>query len=644
MKRKLSPYILPFVFLVPALAVYGYFANLLNFTQDDSYITYRYVANYLNGDGLVFNIGERVEGITNHGWAILQILIGVLGGDYILFSRILGLLCGAGAIVMAFGIARLLFAKDDFAFIGLSTLLIGCNMSLAYWAPAGLETACFAFIANLAIYLYLIRSRWLVLAMMWSVWIRPEGALLCGLLLVTEAIVERRIPWYSIRHSILAFILSLPFVVFKLAYYGSLVPNPFHAKTSVHIDDQIIQGAEYAGKFFSQYGFYGLGFVLCALFFRKLEIKARSVVIISALYVCYIVVVGGDVLQVHRFFLPLMGASAIVFALGLWAAFSWVTSRTRLLVVVIAIIPAIWMTVTLPRQNVEAYNNLEKAFTRKMDFMASRLLETDSRSFSLAVSTIGIIGYRLVGHTIIDMVGLTDSTIARSSEEPIPGMTSTWKERKHNTKYILSRAPDYIMFSTGMKPSAPAERALHLYSQFLNSYRSVGWYYNPEGRSVGVVSQAFKRVRPIEGDIIPTYPIEYVEHYKLGLDQFVRGQDKEAIKEYNMALAASPEPYFVYLLYQKAFSFFRMYQVDSARPMLERLVARDSLVFEAHRDLYLFARLDGNEAKAKIHERWLKELVPWYWERIKATTEKAVADQEQARKARDKAAAQGQKP
>jgi arabinofuranosyltransferase len=642
MRRKWTSYVVPFLFLAPALAVYGYFADWLNFTQDDSYITYRYVANFLNGDGLVFNIGERVEGITNHGWAILQILVGVFDGDYIVFSRILGLLCGAGTIVMALAIARLLFKKEDFAFLGLATLLVGCNMSLAYWAPAGLETACFAFIANIAIYLFLIRSRWLVLAMMWAVWIRPEGALLCGLLLITEAIVERRIPLYSLRHGLLAFVLSLPFVMFKLFYYGSLVPNPFHAKTNAHFD-QIIQGAEYVGKFFAEYGFYGLGFVLCAIFFEKLESRARSLVIITTLYVAYIVVVGGDVLQVHRFFLPLMGASAIILALGLWAAFSWVSARTRMLVVVIAIVPAIWLTVTIPKKTVATYNDLEKSFTRKMDFMASRLLETDSRNFSLAVSTIGIIGYRLVGHTVIDIVGLTDSTIARYSEEPIAGMTSTWKERKHNTKYILSRAPDYIMFSTGMKPSAPAERALHLYPQFLTCYRSVGWFYNPDPRTVGVVSQAFKRVRPIEGEIVPAYPVEYVEHYKKGLDYFVKQKDKEAIQEYNIALSLSPKPYFVSLIYQKAFSFFRLYQADSARALLETVLTQDSLVFEAHRDLYLFARLDNNYEKAKIHERWIKALVPWYWERIKATTDKAVADQEQALKASQKAAVPSQK-
>ena len=60
--------------LVPALAVYAFLCHQLNFTQDDAYISYRYVANFLNGDGLVYNIGERVEGYTNFGWVIYLIM------------------------------------------------------------------------------------------------------------------------------------------------------------------------------------------------------------------------------------------------------------------------------------------------------------------------------------------------------------------------------------------------------------------------------------------------------------------------------------------------------------------------------------------------------------------------------------------
>ena len=40
-------------------------------TQDDAYISFRYADNLVNGHGLVFNPGERVEGITNLLWTVL---------------------------------------------------------------------------------------------------------------------------------------------------------------------------------------------------------------------------------------------------------------------------------------------------------------------------------------------------------------------------------------------------------------------------------------------------------------------------------------------------------------------------------------------------------------------------------------------
>ena len=51
--------------VILALCFFLYNSIELNFIQDDAYISYRYVANYLNGDGLVYNIGERVEGCTD---------------------------------------------------------------------------------------------------------------------------------------------------------------------------------------------------------------------------------------------------------------------------------------------------------------------------------------------------------------------------------------------------------------------------------------------------------------------------------------------------------------------------------------------------------------------------------------------------
>ena len=91
-----------FLPIVPALLLYASLAVYLNMIQDDAFISYRCVANYLNGHGLVFNIDERIEGYTNFGWVTFLSLLGALKIDYLLASRIVGALFGAGIIVVTY--------------------------------------------------------------------------------------------------------------------------------------------------------------------------------------------------------------------------------------------------------------------------------------------------------------------------------------------------------------------------------------------------------------------------------------------------------------------------------------------------------------------------------------------------------------
>jgi tetratricopeptide (TPR) repeat protein len=255
---------------------------------------------------------------------------------------------------------------------------------------------------------------------------------------------------------------------------------------------------------------------------------------------------------------------------------------------------------------------------------AKDLKASDPRPFSVAVATIGVFGYDLLGHDIIDMVGLTDSTIARYSEPPIPGMETTWKEQKHNTKYILQRQPDYIMFSTGIKPSAPAERALLLYRQFIESYRTVGWYYQRGSGTQGVISSVFKRVRPVEGELVPYYSVEYVQEYKTALDAYSRGDHKTALQHYEAALRASAKPYNPYLLYQMAFSLQVLGDYDKAFGIYQALVAQDTAIFEPHLELYRRAAFIGDSVEMAVHKKSLQTLVPWYWPRFEAVVQESL--------------------
>ncbi|HUV30290.1 MAG TPA: hypothetical protein VMY05_04245 [Acidobacteriota bacterium] len=612
----MKKHLIVLLLLAPALAVYAGFAYHFDFYQDDAYISYRYVANYVNGDGLVYNVGEHVEGYTNFGWVAYLLLWGAMGADYLLVSKITGFLLGWGIILVGYLTARLVFGERQRWFAVGAAYLVGLNQSLAYWSPAGLETAAFAFCAVLSLYLYLKQSWLLTASLAYAVLLRPEGAMLAGLLILIEFVQLKKLPLYTIVSSGIALLLLVPYVAFKLLYYGSILPNPFYAKTSFDFT-QLSNGLEYTGRFLSHYGFYGVSLAVPLIFWRRLHAEAKAVWLYTVIYSAYVVLIGGDVLKVHRFFLPVTGTVAVLTLLPVALVTHRLRGRNRRVVLCLVMVPLLALTYWLPRGFVEYYNFQEKAFTAKMQYKAREMKKADATNFSVALGTIGIFGYELIGHQIIDMLGLTDSTIARYSEKPIEGMQTTWKEQKHNSRYLLERAPDYIIFSTGIKPSAPAEKALLLYSQFLSSYRTVAWYYqNPEVSSRGIMSSAFKRVRPVEGEIVPTYPLEYVENFKLGLEAHVRGDQRAALRYYDRALQVSPEPYNTNLLYQKAFSLLVLRQDNLVEPILNSILQQDSLVYEAHRELYLFSISRGDTRRAVIHRRWLQKLVPWYLPRL----------------------------
>jgi hypothetical protein len=627
--------ILPLVpALVPALVAYVIISYRLDFIQDDAYISYRYVQNYLDGHGLVYNIGERVEGFTNFGWVVYLLMCGSWGMKIITVSKITGYVLGGLLVIISYLIGREVLGEKGQWYALLAAYLVGINQSVAYWSPAGLETAAFSVSVGLCLLWWLRRSWLLIWGMVLAVWFRPEGAVICGVLVVAEAIVEKRFPKFAVYSLIAAFVLSLPMVGFKLGYYHSILPNPFYAKTSFHWD-QLKNGFEYTWQFLQHYGLWGFGLVvpLILLLLKKLTPIQAKLWWTMVGYMAYVTVIGGDVLKVHRFYVPMAGASAVLLLMSVWVMAQKTKSQTQHLALFCAALVMLPLTWKLPHQTVETFNTNEKRFITKMVFTAQEMRRTDSTNFSVATPTIGSFGWELMGHDIIDMLGLADSTIARYSEPPIPGMTTTWKEQKHNTKYILSRAPDYIVFSTGAKPSAPAERALLLYPAFMESYRTVGWYFpTPEQPgSAGLISPAYKLMHPVTGDLSPTYPVNYVHYYKTGLDFYTRGQYAQAIEQLDSAAIVSPKPVYIYVPYYKAFCLFLMQKHDLAQPLLDSICGVDSTLYETHKELYLYASVMGDEAKAAIHRRWLQKLVPWFYPRIQAVVDQELRERRSGR-------------
>jgi arabinofuranosyltransferase len=596
--------------LVPALALYCSACFYLLFLQDDALITCRYVANALAGNGLVYNIGERVEGFTNFAWAMLLMIAGSSGLDIVQVARVLGLVCGAGVIVATWYLARILLQDEPAWFSYVPVYLVAANGALAYWAPAGLETAFFALVAVLSLICYLKRTPLLIASLLLGVWIRPDGALIAALIMLAEAVSTRRLPLFTLRCTLVALLLSLPFVGFKLGYYGSILPNPYYAKTSFDLN-QLTSGLDYSRQFLATYGFFGIGLLIPLFLYRRLHINQRSILIFLLGFIAYVTFIGGDVLKVNRFYLPAFGPSAALMTLSLALILRSLPVRIGSVAMVLLAVGLMAVTWFVPLQSILAMRDRERGLITTMSLEARQLKSLDKSNFSIATATIGAIGYYLPGHKVIDLVGLTDTTIARHPDTTITEISSTWRERKFNAAHVLRESPDYVLFGTGVKPSSPGEQALFLYNDFLDSYRSFTVAFIPvRNGELRRPCVAYHRLRPAQQPLQPAHSVQFVADYKHALELANSGKHGEALRAFEQARHDLAPYLYPELLYQEAFSLMESGRTEEAYARLNRILALDSLVTGPHRDLYLTASVNHDTANAAIHRQYLARLSP----------------------------------
>ena len=457
--------------LFALLAIFVVHSILLDFTQDDAFISFRYVKNFVNGEGLVFNPGERVEGYTNFFWILLLSFFVKLGFDVIITSKILGLLGGASIIVLTY-LFSCRYIKEKYWYLRfIAPAFLVSNSAFAYWSISGLETSFFALMVLLSFWVYLYRKKLTIVFLVLSSLIRPEGILIFLIFLFYKLFMEKD----SLKECgiyLAGFtLLLLPHFVFRYFYYHDLLPNPFYAKVGLSWES-IQDGIKYFWLFLRHYGFWGILYLIPVYLYKRSDNQLRLFALIIFVYTLYIIGVGGDVLKLHRFFVPLLPLIYLFSGKVIGDLYLKLKGRFSLrMVLILLAILAVGVTFAGPRKWVLRVRSLEQGLVYKMKFIAENLRAHLGTDLTLAVSTIGSISYHSPDSRVIDMLGLTDKEISHHPDY-IPGIPSSWKEKKYNAAYVLSQDPDCIIFSTDYKPSAPAERALFLYSKFRQNYYS----------------------------------------------------------------------------------------------------------------------------------------------------------------------------
>ena len=584
--------------------------SLLTLTQDDAYISFRYADNLLAGEGLVYNAGERVEGFTNFLWVILLALFkGILSIEFLAGSRFLGILAGVAIFPLAYLLLSHHEERQRPLLFGALAVALLTNLSIPYWSAASLETVAFAAMILAALVAEYRKPELSPGLLVIATLLRPEGGLVFAVILLNRLLSERRFP----TQFFLTYVVPLlPFVAFKLLYYGSLFPNPYYAKSGVGLE-YIRSGLEYLWHFISTLGLYGFVFVPPLLMIRKLWRQYSLLYLFVAIYLAYIIWVGGDVLKVYRFLVPVVPVIYLLFVLGSRELYGTVM-RNRAQAAVLTFVISLafgFAAIMLSWGHVWSYCRAEHGIVDKMSFVAHKLAKHMPPDFSIATTTIGRLGYELQGHRVIDMLGLTDSYIARNPEK-IEGIQSTWKERRFNNTYLLEQQPDFILFSTGYKPSAPAERALMLHSQFRRNYRPTG-FMKIEGnsRQYKIAWMRHGEV-DISADTVHA-DLKFVDHLNTGYNFLVRGDFVEALPEFKASWDNLGEDYPI-LLHSIGECFSRLDQRDSALTYFQRSIDLDPECWEARLRIIVDAQEREDPAAANAQYDAIQRSTPWVFD------------------------------
>jgi hypothetical protein len=476
----------PLAVLLIVIAFLWEHRTFVDVQSDDAYISYRYAQNLADGYGLVFNRGERVEGYTNLSWVLLVALGITAGVEGELFGFVLSLVASSALLVATYIYACVLLrgARGGLVWLApLAPLLLFLSNPFAMWSSSGMETPLFALCCvNGFIAAHRERRKWVFFWCIAALLTRPDGVLLAAVLIglpLLQRIVAQGVAalrWESLREALLYATAILAITIWRLVYYGDVVPNTFHAKVGgLHP----LMGVLYSWQFLLDSAVFLLPpFLYAASQQKSLRLELCFLLLLFA----YCGYVGGDVFPFSRFFLPviplLAGGALLGVALLLRAPKPWFAIAAGLVLT-----SAAW-SLYGPPLSYSGLPEFEKVTfpvsakrtivlnNHSIDSTGSEFLRTSLPEHELVAALgIGKLGYRLP-NPILDLLGLTDKVIAKSTQVEgdaalLPGHQRT------DTAYVLSRAPAVVLIPP---PNAhpwivlPAVRGLWESEEFAQRY------------------------------------------------------------------------------------------------------------------------------------------------------------------------------
>jgi hypothetical protein len=463
---------------------------------DDIFITLRYVQNWLAGNGIVYNVGERVEGYTHFLWMCLIAFFQLLGSKPEEIVKLLGVISYAGTLLVFIDVSRKIVSREKL-FVPLTAILLALNFDFKIWATGGLETSLFTFLISASLWSMFIwktsTERALVvsgLLLVLALMTRPDGVVFlatAGVFVAARSLVQGN-TWKQFFRTTLLFgsafiIIYLPYFVWKYFYYGDIFPNTYYAKSG---------GASYYSQGFTYIWVYLKSYLssfvallgLMVLFFSLKQVKGlreqirtlfhqplNAMILLSLGYILlygifFVARVGGDFMYA-RFLHPIVPMMYIVGELSLYKLF---TEKKRFLQIALIALPLLVLYEKSLRDSlfIEDNGKRKPAFvlagitdeywywtqTESMPVdpitaneIVGKQLEYYFRGEQVGVLLRGqaSLGYYAKFPLCVENAGLTDSYIAHLQ---IENRGRPGHEKNAPVDYLLKRGVHFVFFRT----------------------------------------------------------------------------------------------------------------------------------------------------------------------------------------------------
>lgn len=436
-----------------ALAAYIAYSNRL-FFHDDAYITLRYARNLLDGNGVVWNTGEHVQGYTNFLHLMIVATLGLLGMDLFWAARVIGAIALAGLVVVLYYSCRSMRATRQDAIWYFPAVIALTSAPMLVWALGGLETVLFSLLVAAGCVSFLrgisdgpgqnvhlvVSGTCLGLCAL----TRPDGLIFICVSIFWLAVTIKR----NLRSRLLALALPsamviLPYLIWEWSYYGGIVPNTFYVKADSGIET-IKMGTAYITAYAMRPPYLPLA-LLAAVAWVSVVRKWNGALIYLALsvigYMAFVCYAGGDHMPAFRMIVPVIPLMGYMF----YRSLSLVTpAGSRVVHVAVA---ALLLGLSTAQLRSSALNPRQEDPAAHNGTIVGKYIADAWPSGSLvALSTAGSTPYYAADHRYIDMLGLNDAHIARRH---VKKKVLPWQRIPGHSKgdgaYVLSRSPDYII-------------------------------------------------------------------------------------------------------------------------------------------------------------------------------------------------------